>query len=250
MSQPTPRLMILAAMIAIVATIIALVWVWPALREPAIGSLESRQDFHRRQLAFREICQKNSVVGKPVAEVNSLFSGYQPLGRDDTLSWREWPCALVIRHGKVAGVFYHDYPYKMQPLPSDFVTENASPFFERYPQYFSASASTMAVLAALGEQALPCLEALVQNPDRGVRKRAWESPAWRSLMALPALGRLVQCADAEIRESALAQLRQQLPLSVIVLGMALKNPDPVVKNSVLGALKPMGLAKPILDKQP
>ena len=101
-----------------------------------LGSVEHRLDYHRRQMDFKDRFA-NGVVGKPVEDVYRYFGGESYVlfhGEDWECGWRDWPCELVVRDGVVRGVFYHDYPYSMQPLPENYDTTHSQPYFERFPQ--------------------------------------------------------------------------------------------------------------------
>jgi len=105
------------------------------IRSDASGSDlgESRHLFHRLQMEFKSRCERG-VVGCRIEEVLPLFGGLQSFG-GGTYSWKEWPCDLVVVHGVVAGVFYHDFPFKTQPVPSSYRLTHALPYFERHPEF-------------------------------------------------------------------------------------------------------------------
>jgi hypothetical protein len=108
------------------------------MTETTLGSVEHRLDFHRRQMDFKARCELNRVVGRPVENVYRYFGGEPSIlfhGEDWECHWKDWPCELVVRDGVVRGVFYHDYPYSMQPLPENHETTHSLPYFERFPQY-------------------------------------------------------------------------------------------------------------------
>ena len=110
------------------------------MTETPLGSLEHRLDYHRRQMGFKDRCETNRVVGRPVHDVYRYFGGEPSIlfhGDDWECGWKQWPSELVVRGGVVRGVFYHDYPYTMQPLPDGYDTTHAQPYFERFPKYLS-----------------------------------------------------------------------------------------------------------------
>ena len=129
-----PKLLISVTLLVVWASVGFLVW---HVRSSSDGSAfaEGRHSFHRQQLDFKAHCEKG-VVGRPLDEVLPAFGGFQSKDfAGKTYSWKEWPCHLVVNEGVVEGVFYHDFPFRMQPVPADYRVTHALPYFERHPEF-------------------------------------------------------------------------------------------------------------------
>lgn len=127
----------LAATMAIVLAVVMVTLLSFHFASPDYESLESRRDFHKRQLEFKEICKTNQILKRDAREAYRYFSGFPTLAPGGLARWKEFPCSLVIRDGKIAGVFYHDYPFKSQPLPPRYSASESCPYFEKYPEYLT-----------------------------------------------------------------------------------------------------------------